>query len=132
MHKGTSLQQLDRGKELLSAAQSLASESERELILQNVHHFALSRKVLEEVNAALFCQKAQPTIYALVKEAKDTFHAHARKVKAYLDPLKKKLKELQDLDRDTQFIQSLDDFFELNAQIVSNVERVSCQKNKSG
>eukprot|EP01022_Parablepharisma_sp_SALTPOND_P028388 TRINITY_DN70892_c1_g1_i1.p1 TRINITY_DN70892_c1_g1~~TRINITY_DN70892_c1_g1_i1.p1 ORF type:complete len:1387 (-),score=162.12 TRINITY_DN70892_c1_g1_i1:4251-8411(-) len=129
LHRETSIDMLKRGKNLLSTAEAAAGESEKHLILQNVHHFAMSKRVLEEVNNAMFGQKVQAhNIYIMIKDAKENFHNFASKVRQYLDPAKKKAKELEELDRDMQFIQSLDDFFELNAQIVKHIENQDIKK----
>lgn len=124
LHKESTIEELQAGSEFLNSPENIASSSGNELILQNVQYFALAKKELGDVNAAMFSEDAKPNVYSMVKEAKSNFHNYASKVKLFLDPMKNKLKELEDLDKDTQFIQSLDEFFELNTQIVSNVENV--------
>ncbi|MDR3547989.1 MAG: hypothetical protein P4M11_06960 [Candidatus Pacebacteria bacterium] len=124
MHKGTSIEELKRGKDMLKAAETVAGESEKSLIMHNVHHFAMAKRVLEEVKSSMFGTKSQLNIYSLAKDARENLHTFASQVRHHLDPIKKNVKALDDLDRDMAFIQSLDDFFELNAQIVRNVENV--------
>jgi len=129
MHKNTPIDLLKKGTDLLANAEAVAGESGKDLIMQNVHHFAMSKRVLEEINNSMFSQKAQPqNIHSMIKEAKENFHTFASKIKRYLDPIKKKTKDLEDLDKDMTFIQSLDDFFELNAQIVQHIENQDIKK----
>lgn len=129
MHGETSIEELKRKEEVLNAAEDNANHAEKQLIVNNLHYFAMIRHILEEVNGAMFGQRGRGSnAYTMIKDIEGEFRGFGERVKRHVDPARKTRKELAGMDRDMDFVQSLDDFFELNAQIVRYIENQDIRK----
>lgn len=129
LHKKSSLQLLRKGRGFLTSADEIASKAERRLIFQNVQHFAMAKQVLDDVHDSIFVQKEdKQDIYTKLKYAKDTFRALCSNLRKYVEPIKEKAQELRNLNRDMQLLHSLDEFFDINAQIAQYVENKDIKK----
>jgi len=127
MHNNTSFEELKKKEELLNAVEDDAKKAEKRLIINNLHYFGMIRHILEDVNGAMFGQRVNNT-YSMIKDIESEFNSFGERVKQHMEPSRKTRKELVNIDRDMEFIQSLDDFFELNAQIVKYIENQDIKK----
>jgi len=129
LHKKSSLQLLRKGRGYLTSADEAATKAELRLIFQNVQHFAMAKQVLDDVHDSIFVQKEdKQDIYTKLRYAKDTFKALSSNLRNYVEPIKERAQELKNLDRDMQFLNSLDELFNINAEIVRYVENKDIKK----